>query len=57
MGYLKENHPRELYEILKVLDILADCGVKESREGYFISPEEEKSGYMKQICKAQVNVF
>ena len=41
MGYLRENHPGELHEILMVLDILADCGVRESREGYYILPDEE----------------
>ena len=42
MGYLRDNHPRELQEILEVLNILADCGVRESREGYYISPEERE---------------
>ena len=41
MGQITDKHNTEAKALLSLVDLLADCGIKESRERYFIEPEEE----------------
>ena len=41
MGRITDKHNTEAKALLSLVDLLADCGIKESRERYFIEPEEE----------------
>ena len=57
MGYLQKKHPRELYEIMMVLDILADGGVRESKEAYGSSLEEAEAAAAMPGLSRVVNVL